>query len=238
MKRRDLALALLAAGSGAGGAAPATAGMRELSSLQLSRLMGTGWNLGNALEAIGGETAWGNPATTQALMTAVKAAGFSTVRIPVSWKQYADASDLISPAWMARVAQVVGVSSADVSLHPSGMGAIYRALRLVTDLFPDRPTVQFGFPYLDSLKLQERLGTGCRFFPVGDADALEALEAALDAREVGAVFCEVPGNPLMRTVDLARLAALALTVPALALDASAAALARATLTLTTGEDHR
>lgn len=116
MKRRDLALALLAACSGAGGAAPATTGMRELSSLQLSRLMGTGWNLGNALEAIGGETAWGNPATTQALMTAVKAAGFSTVRIPVSWKQYADASDLISPAWMARVAQVVDYARA-AGLH-------------------------------------------------------------------------------------------------------------------------
>lgn len=37
---------------------------------------------------------------------------------------------------------------------------------------------------------------------------------------------------------LARLAALMLTVPALALDSGAAALARATLTLTTGEDHR
>lgn len=37
---------------------------------------------------------------------------------------------------------------------------------------------------------------------------------------------------------LARLAALVLAVPVLALDSGAAALARATLTLTTGEDHR
>lgn len=107
----------------------------------------------------------------------------------------------------ARVAEVAGVPAADVSLHPSGMAAIYRALRLVTELTPDRPTVQFGFPYLDSLKLQERLGTGCRFFPVGDDAALAELEAALAANEVGAVFCEVPGNPLFRTVDLVRLAA-------------------------------
>ncbi|PTT84605.1 glycosyl hydrolase family 5, partial [Pelomonas sp. HMWF004] len=83
-------------------------GMRELTSLQLSKLMGAGWNLGNSLEAIGGETAWGNPATTQTLMTAVKAAGFKTVRIPAAWKQYADASDTISATWLARVAQVVG----------------------------------------------------------------------------------------------------------------------------------
>jgi hypothetical protein len=37
-------------------------GMRDLTSLQLSQQMGAGWNLGNSLEAIGGETAWGNPA--------------------------------------------------------------------------------------------------------------------------------------------------------------------------------
>jgi endoglucanase len=124
MKRRHAVVALLPlAGCGGGGAeaaatpapapppapapAPAPSGMRDLTSLQLSKLMGSGWNLGNSLEAIGGETAWGNPATTQALMNAIKAAGFKTVRIPVSWRQYADASDVISATWMARVAQVV-----------------------------------------------------------------------------------------------------------------------------------
>jgi endoglucanase len=126
MKRRQALVALLPlAGCGGGGSAsaapspapaatpvsaPATAttGMRDITSLQLSRLMGAGWNLGNSLEAIGGETAWGNPATTQTLLTAVKAAGFNTVRIPVSWKQYADASDVIGTNWLARVAEVVG----------------------------------------------------------------------------------------------------------------------------------
>jgi endoglucanase len=115
MKRRQLVLALLSlaiCGAGAFAApapepAPATSGMRDLTSLQLSKLMGAGWNLGNSLEAIGGETAWGNPATTPALMAAVRAAGFKTVRIPVSWKQHADASDVISAAWMNRVAEVV-----------------------------------------------------------------------------------------------------------------------------------
>lgn len=127
MRRRNALLALLPlAGCGGGGATaattpaaatpaaptaptpPATTGMRDLTSLQLSKLMGAGWNLGNSLEAIGGETAWGNPATTQTLMTAVKAAGFKTVRIPVSWKQYADASDNIKASWLTRVADVVG----------------------------------------------------------------------------------------------------------------------------------
>lgn len=47
--------------------------------------MGVGWNLGNTLEAIGGETAWGAGHTYQRLIDSVKAAGFNTVRLPVSW---------------------------------------------------------------------------------------------------------------------------------------------------------
>lgn len=81
-----------------------------------ARQLSPGWNLGNTLEAIGSgptpatssqETAWGNPAATRALMDAVKAAGFKSIRIPVAWSQYADASNNISPFWMARVTQVV-----------------------------------------------------------------------------------------------------------------------------------
>ena len=82
-------------------------GMRDLTSLAMSKQMSPGWNLGNSLEAIGGETAWGNPKTTQALISAVKAAGFNSIRIPLSWKQYADSSDNISATWMARVTEVV-----------------------------------------------------------------------------------------------------------------------------------
>ncbi|WP_242120364.1 glycoside hydrolase family 5 protein [Sphingomonas lacusdianchii] len=78
--------------------------------------MTPGWNLGNTLEAIGStaapattsqETAWGNPAASRALMNGIAAAGFRSIRIPVSWKQYADANDRIGSAWMDRVAQVV-----------------------------------------------------------------------------------------------------------------------------------
>lgn len=85
----------------------ASGGMRDLTSLQLSQFMAPGWNLGNSLEAIGGETNWGNPRTTQALVDAIKAAGFKSIRIPVSWSQYADADYNISSTWMARVTEVV-----------------------------------------------------------------------------------------------------------------------------------
>jgi len=91
-----------------GGGTPATPGtMRNITSLQLSQEMAPGWNLGNSLEAIGGETNWGNAAATQSLLNAVKAAGFNSVRIPMSWKQYADSNDNIRADWMARVTEVV-----------------------------------------------------------------------------------------------------------------------------------
>ncbi len=104
MKRRD-ALALLAAAPALGQAQTA---WRDISSLQLSKEMGIGWNLGNSLEAIGGETAWGNARTTQTLIQAVRAAGFRNIRIPVAWAQYADKQQRIDPKWMTRVAEVVG----------------------------------------------------------------------------------------------------------------------------------
>jgi aryl-phospho-beta-D-glucosidase BglC (GH1 family) len=67
-----------------------------------------GWNVGNTMEAIGGETAWGNPLISNALMALVKANGVTAVRLPVSWNQYADQTTAaISPTWLARVKQVV-----------------------------------------------------------------------------------------------------------------------------------
>lgn len=76
--------------------------------IQLASKFNLGWNLGNTLEAIGGETAWGNPQTTQALIDKVKASGFTAVRIPCSWDQYANQSTAqLQDAWLERVKQVV-----------------------------------------------------------------------------------------------------------------------------------
>jgi aryl-phospho-beta-D-glucosidase BglC (GH1 family) len=67
-----------------------------------------GWNIGNTLEAIGGETAWGNPMVTNDLIKFVKQSGFNAVRIPCSWNQYADQTTAkIQANWLSRVKQVV-----------------------------------------------------------------------------------------------------------------------------------
>jgi len=87
--------------------APDTTGMRNLSSVELAKEMVPGWNVGNSLEAIGGETAWGNPLLSQRLIDSVKAAGFHAIRIPVAWSRFTDTLFTIDSAWLARVKQVV-----------------------------------------------------------------------------------------------------------------------------------
>lgn len=87
---------------------PNTGGIRDLTSVELTQLMGVGWNLGNSLDAVGGETAWGNPLVTQELINSVKAAGFQSVRLPVAWSQFSDESNfVIDSGWMNRVEEVV-----------------------------------------------------------------------------------------------------------------------------------
>jgi endoglucanase len=88
--------------------APDNTGMRNITSLDLAKEMVPGWNIGNTLDAIGGETAWGNPMITQQLIDSVKAAGFKAIRIPIAWSKFSDPSNyVIQTAWMDRVEQVV-----------------------------------------------------------------------------------------------------------------------------------
>ena len=88
--------------------APDQTGMRNLSSTDLAKEMKLGWNIGNSLEAIGGETAWGNPKINQRLIDSIKAAGFNAVRIPVAWSRFSNAATFkIDTAWMGRVEEVV-----------------------------------------------------------------------------------------------------------------------------------
>lgn len=90
--------------------APNMTGMNSTATEIASRIQ-LGWNLGNSLEAIGGETAWGNPATTRELIQLVKQSGFDAIRLPVSWNQYANQSTAkIDTAWLSRIRQIVEYS--------------------------------------------------------------------------------------------------------------------------------
>lgn len=79
------------------------------SAVELAAKIKLGWNIGNTLEATGGETAWGNPKVTKALIDAVKANGFNAIRIPCSWNQNLEnaATAKIKLDWLNRVKEVV-----------------------------------------------------------------------------------------------------------------------------------
>ena len=76
--------------------------------------LGMGWNLGNQMDShtdgVSGETLWGNGKATQALFNSLKSKGFSSVRIPVTWKGHiGDAPEYkLEESWLARVEELVG----------------------------------------------------------------------------------------------------------------------------------
>ena len=88
-----------------------------LSSVDFAHKLATGWNLGNTFDAgnktgtmgLEAETSWGMPKTTKAMVQAIKSAGFTTLRIPVSWHTHVNSksSYKIDEKWMNRVQEVV-----------------------------------------------------------------------------------------------------------------------------------
>ena len=87
---------------------PDASGMRDITPQTLAQEMVPGWNIGNSLDATGGETAWGNPLISQRLIDSVKKAGFKSIRLPVAWSKFSDADAFtIDTNWMRRVEEVV-----------------------------------------------------------------------------------------------------------------------------------
>ena len=98
----------------------------------LSAKLGLGWNMGNHFDAYYNgswagekegypdETCWQPNKATSALFQGVKAAGFTSVRIPISWlKMIGEAPDYtIDETWMNRVYEVVGWA------HDAGLNVI------------------------------------------------------------------------------------------------------------------
>ncbi|MEX1010114.1 MAG: PLP-dependent transferase, partial [Chthoniobacterales bacterium] len=101
-----------------------------------------------------------------------------------------------------RLADWSGAPGQNISLHPSGMAAIFTAFEAVTTRRPGKRTVMFGFPYTDTLKILQKFGPDVEFFARGDAADLDRLRDVLAREEIAGIFCEFPSNPLLNTPDL------------------------------------
>ena len=98
----------------------------------------------------------------------------------------------------------------DVYLYPCGMSAIFNTHRTLMRCRGEMKSICFGFPYIDTLKILEKWGPGCIFYGNGASFDLDDLESRCkDGERFLALFCEVPGNPLLKTPDLPRIRKLA-----------------------------
>lgn len=106
----------------------------QYTSVEFAENLVIGWNLGNAFDATATwtkdtETAWGMPKTTEAMIKAVHAAGFETIRIPVSWHNHVSGTDnKIDSSWMSRVKTVVDWAISDgmyviINIHHDNLRA-------------------------------------------------------------------------------------------------------------------
>ena len=96
--------------------------LKNVTSTEFARLLGYGINLGNTMEACDSnnripnrdpsvyETMWGNPVTTQEMITGMKNSGFKTLRIPVAWTNAMDFESgdfTINEAYLDRVEEII-----------------------------------------------------------------------------------------------------------------------------------
>lgn len=114
------------------------------------------------------------------------------------------------PSMTTNTRGVQGLQEDDVYLYPAGMNAIFNAHRILLQAREPRKSINFGFPYVDTLKILEKFGPGCLFYGHASSEDLDNLEAKLkDGERFLALFCEFPGNPLLTCPDLKRIRQLA-----------------------------
>ncbi|KAI6356660.1 Cystathionine gamma-synthase [Pyricularia oryzae] len=115
------------------------------------------------------------------------------------------------PAMESNTRGVNNLVEDDVLIYPCGMNAIFHAHRLLMSARGrDLKSINFGFPYVDTLKILQKFGPGCVFYGHASEADLDDLERRLEAGErYLALFCEFPGNPLLTCPNLARIRTMA-----------------------------
>ncbi|KAI1430935.1 pyridoxal phosphate-dependent transferase [Xylaria sp. CBS 124048] len=114
------------------------------------------------------------------------------------------------PAMDSNARGVTNLQEHDIYLTPCGMNAIFLTHQALLHARKPEKSINFGFPYVDTLKILQKFGPGAVFYGRGSSADLDDLEARLQAGEKFlALFCEFPGNPLLTSPDLIRIRQLA-----------------------------
>ncbi|KAH8198247.1 hypothetical protein TruAng_007590 [Truncatella angustata] len=116
------------------------------------------------------------------------------------------------PSMQSDARGVTNFKEDDIYLFPCGMNAIFTAHQTLLKGREPRKSVNFGFPYVDTLKILEKFGPGCVFYGHASSADLDDLEVRLkNGERFLGLFCEFPGNPLLTCPDLTRIHQLAKT---------------------------
>ena len=105
---------------------------------------------------------------------------------------------------LQRISKYTNSKSDIICLTSSGMSALHTALEIIYKVFPHRPTLQIGFPYVDVLKLPKNIFYGANLIIEDD---YENLEKEIVKYNPSALIIELPSNPLLKCVNIQRIAA-------------------------------
>ncbi len=89
-------------------------------------------------------------------------------------------------------------------IFASGISAGLAVLRALPGAREGKKTLQIEFPYVDTLKIQERLGNGVVYLNEANGESFDEALQRIQSGEFSGVFTEIPSNPLLRTLDLKR----------------------------------
>jgi len=102
----------------------------------------------------------------------------------------------------SRLSGYTGSAPENIFIYESGMASAFAAFRAATSLNPSKKTLQLEFPYVDVLKIQNHFGQGVVYLNECAGEPMDEAIQRMREGEFSAVFCEVPSNPLLRSVDL------------------------------------
>jgi len=99
-----------------------------------------------------------------------------------------------------------GSTADNTFIFASGMAAITAVQRALPGVINGKKTLQLEFPYVDCLKVQELFGHGVVYLNEASGESFDEALLRIRQGEFAGVFTEAPSNPLLRTVDLQRVA--------------------------------
>lgn len=102
------------------------------------------------------------------------------------------------------IANLNGGLPENTFIFASGISAGLAALRALPGLREGKKTLQIEFPYVDTLKIQDRFGHGVVYLNEAAGESFDEALQRIRAGEFAGVFSEIPSNPLLRTIDVAQ----------------------------------